>query len=44
VGDMRSTYKILVEKPVGKNYLEELGLNRRIVLKLMIDRMWIELN
>lgn len=44
VGDFRSTYKIIVEKPEGKNYLEELDLNRSIVLKLVIDRMLTELN
>jgi hypothetical protein len=33
MGDLRSTYKILVWKPEGKNFLEELGLSGRIVLK-----------
>jgi hypothetical protein len=39
VGDLRSTYRILVEKPEGKNLLEELGLSRRRVLKLSSDRL-----
>jgi hypothetical protein len=43
VGDLRSTYKILVWKPEGKNLLEDPGINRRIVLKLVSDRLWTEL-
>jgi hypothetical protein len=43
MGDLRSTYQILFEKPEGKNKLEELGINRRIVLKLVSDRLWTEL-
>jgi NH3-dependent NAD+ synthetase len=41
--NLRSTYKILVWKPEGKNLLEDLGINKRIVLKWISDRLWSEL-
>jgi hypothetical protein len=34
-GERRGAYSVLVGKPVGKNHLEDLGVNGRIILKLI---------
>jgi hypothetical protein len=33
MGEMRSTYKILVEKPEGKSPSEDIGVDGRIMLE-----------
>jgi hypothetical protein len=33
VGNRRGAYNILVERPDGKNHLEDLGVDGRIILK-----------
>jgi hypothetical protein len=33
MGEMRNAFKILVGKPEGKNHLEDLGVDGRIVLR-----------
>jgi len=35
---MRSAYKILVGKPEGKRPLEDLGIDRRIILEWALDK------
>jgi hypothetical protein len=36
VGDMRNAYKILVGKPETKRPLKNLGVDRRIILELVL--------
>jgi hypothetical protein len=33
VGDGRGAYRVLVEKPDGKNHFQDLGLDGRVMLK-----------
>jgi hypothetical protein len=35
---VRNSYKILVEKPQGKRTLGEPGVDRRIILKLILKK------
>jgi hypothetical protein len=35
-GEMRNAFKIVVGKPEGKNHLEDLGIDGRIILKLIL--------
>jgi hypothetical protein len=32
IGEMRNVYKILIRKPEGKNHLEDLGVDGRVIL------------
>jgi hypothetical protein len=34
----RGTYRVLVGKPEGKNYLQDLGVDGRIVLKWIFKK------
>jgi hypothetical protein len=36
--EKRNAYRILVVKPGGKSYYEDLGLGVRIILKWMLER------
>jgi hypothetical protein len=38
MGDRRSAYRILVEKPEGRNHLEDPGVHGRIILKWIFER------
>jgi hypothetical protein len=33
MGDRRGTYMVLVGRPEGKNHLEDIGLDGKIILK-----------
>jgi hypothetical protein len=35
---MRNPYKILVGKPEGKKQFEDLGIDRRIILKWILEK------
>jgi len=39
MGDRRGIYRVLVGKPVGKNHLEDPGLDGRLILR-WIFRNW----
>jgi hypothetical protein len=39
VGERRGVYRVLVGKPEGKNYLEEPGVDGRIILRWIV-RKW----
>ena len=39
IGDRRDVYMVLVERPEGENHLEDLGVDGRIIRKL-IFRKW----
>jgi hypothetical protein len=36
MGGVRGVYSVLVGKPEGKYYLEDLGIDRRIILKWIL--------
>jgi hypothetical protein len=38
MGDRRGAYSVLVEKPEGKNHLEDLSIERRIILKCIFQK------
>jgi hypothetical protein len=38
MGEKRNAYKILVEKPEGKNHWEDLDIGRRILLEWILER------
>jgi hypothetical protein len=38
MGKMRIVYKVLVGKPERKNYLEDLGIDRKIILEWMLGK------
>jgi hypothetical protein len=38
VGDRRPAYRILVGRPKGRNHLEYLGVDGRIILKLVFNK------
>jgi hypothetical protein len=38
MGEMRNAYRILVGKPEGKRSIEDLGVNRRIILKSILRK------
>jgi len=46
-GERRSAYRVLVGKPEGKNHLEDLGIDGRIILKSFFRNVdggaWTEL-
>ena len=37
-GERRGAYKVLVGKPEGKNHLKDLGVDGRIILKLIFKK------
>jgi len=37
-GERRGAYRILVGKPEGKKHLEDLGINGKILLKLIFSK------
>jgi hypothetical protein len=41
-GEIRCVYEILVGKPEGKNLLEDLGVDKSIILKWMLNivKIW----
>jgi hypothetical protein len=45
--EMRSVYKTFVGKPEGKNHLEDLDIDGRIIFKWIIEkfglRVWIDI-
>jgi hypothetical protein len=47
-GEMRNAYRILVKMPEGKRSLGKLGVDERIILKLILQeqnvKMWSEFN
>jgi hypothetical protein len=38
IGESRSAYRVLVGKPEGKNHLEVIGIDGRIILKLIFKK------
>jgi hypothetical protein len=38
MGDMKSAYSILARKPEGKNHLEDLGVDEKIKLELILGK------
>ena len=38
VGERRGVYKVLVGKPEGKSHLEDLGIDGRIILRLIFQK------
>jgi hypothetical protein len=40
MGEMRSEYKILVRMPKGRDHLEDLDVDGRIVLKCILEK-WV---
>jgi len=38
MGDRKGSYRVLVGKPEGKNHLEDLGIDGRIILKSIFGR------
>jgi hypothetical protein len=38
MGDIRNVYQIFVGKPEGKNHLEDLGIDGRIILKWILRK------
>jgi hypothetical protein len=39
MGERRGAYRVLVGKPEGKDHLEDPGIDRRIILKWIFDRL-----
>jgi hypothetical protein len=38
MGEMRSAYKVFVRKPEGRDYLEGIGIDGRIILKWILGK------
>jgi hypothetical protein len=38
MGEIKNPYRILVRKPEGRNYLEDLGIDERIILKMVLRK------
>jgi len=39
MGERRGVYRVLVGKPAGKNYLEDPGVDGRIILRRMFRKL-----
>jgi hypothetical protein len=37
--EKRNAYKVLIEKPEGKNHFEDLGVGGRIIIKAVIKEI-----
>jgi hypothetical protein len=40
IGEMRNAYKISVRRPEGRDHLLKLGIDWRIILKLILEK-WV---
>jgi hypothetical protein len=40
-GTWRVAYRVLVGKPQGRSHLKDTGVDGRIILKRIFDRLWV---